>query len=58
MSQNRNSVAAALMVRMAAMAGRVFDGRADERSAVVIGHASLQCFAIAQSISVVINRGR
>lgn len=55
MSQKRKSEAAALTERIAAIAGRVLDFGFDAGAAVVI---AIYRFAVAQSMSVVSNKGR
>ena len=55
MSQNRNREAAALIARIAAIAGRVLDLGFDAGAKVVM---VIYLFAIAQNISVVSNKGK
>jgi hypothetical protein len=55
MSQNRNREAAALIARMAVIAGRVLDFGFDAGVRVVM---AIYRFTMAQSISVVSNKGK
>ena len=55
MSQNRNKEAAALIARIAAIAGRVLDLGFDAGAKVVM---AIYRFTMAQSISVVSNKGK